>query len=122
MKNINSVHCVCNCTIYVNFMKTISHGMHLLSGRNLIFFFLLLATGDTVWAQKPFTEGTVVYRVKLESADKKVLKGIYTFTIKGSQIRKELKLNNGYQDIVILNCDNNTVYSIQNRNDKKYAI
>jgi hypothetical protein len=73
-------------------------------------------------AQKLFAEGTATYKVKLESANNASYNGIYTFTIKGTQIRKELKLNNGYQDIIIINSANNTVYSLQDNNGKKYAI
>src|ERR1700744_2066145 len=83
---------------------------------------LLLFAGFYGRAQKPFTEGTVVYKVTLEAADNKTFSGTYTFFIKGNQIRKEIKLNNGYQDVVLLNCGTNKVYSLQNKNGKKYAI
>ena len=89
-----------------------------------ILFLCVVLTGAARFAaaQKPFTEGTVVYKVKLESEDHKVFWGVYTFTIKGSEIRKELKLNNGYQDIVILDCGTGSVYSLQSRDGKNYAI
>jgi hypothetical protein len=92
--------------------------------RYRIFFFILLfvAAGNYAMAQKPFAEGTIVYKVKLASAAHKEVTGVYTFTIKGSEIKKELKLNNGYQDIVIMNCGTGTVHSLQNKNGKKYAI
>jgi hypothetical protein len=88
---------------------------------DILILFLLL-TCLFCHAQKPFAEGTVVYKVTLESADHKTFKGTYTFIIKGNQVRKEIKLNNGYQDIVLLNCGANKVYSLQNRSGKKYAI
>lgn len=72
-------------------------------------------------AQKPFTEGTLNYKVKLEAADK-TYEGTYTFIIKGGQIRKELQLNNGFRDIVIINTTTNTIYSLRTENGKKYAI
>jgi len=90
--------------------------------KTYLLILLIFATGITSHAQKPFTEGTVMYKVTLESADHKIFKGTYTFIIKGSQVRKEIKLNNGYQDIVLINCGANKVYSLQNRNGKKYAI
>src|SRR6185437_5507349 len=93
-----------------------------MSNRIYIILFLLILTGTDAVVQKPFTEGTIVYLVKLRSADKKEFSGIYTFVIKGGEIRKELRLNNGYQDVVLLNCTNGKVYSLQSRNGKKYAI
>jgi hypothetical protein len=83
---------------------------------------LFLVTGIVCRAQKPFMEGTIIYKVTLASADNKIFSGTYTFFIKGNQVRKEIKLNNGYQDIVLLNSGTNKVYSLQNRNGKKYAI
>lgn len=85
-----------------------------------VLFFLI--AGIVCQAQKPFTEGTVVYNVTLSSQANQTFSGTYTFFIKGNLIRKEIKLNNGYQDIVLLNCGNNKVYSLQNKNGKKYAI
>lgn len=73
-------------------------------------------------AQKPFAEGVIIYKVKLTAQDNKQIEGTYTFIVKGNLIRKELKLNNGYEDIVLLNCDANTVYSLQNQNGRKFAI
>ncbi len=84
-------------------------------------FFLLLSCAHAI-AQKPFTEGTIIYRVTLTSSDKKTFRGTYTFTFKESQIKKELKLENGYQDIVLLNAGTNVAYSLQNMNGKRYAI
>jgi len=72
--------------------------------------------------QKPFTEGTITYKIKLQTPDQKVFAGTYTFTIKDVQIRKELKLDNGYSDIQLLNCSAASVYSLQNRDGKKFAI
>jgi len=88
----------------------------------LVFLFLILLHGGYTHAQKIFTEGTIVYKVTLASAGQKEFTGLYTFTIKGSQIKKELKLSNGYQDIVLLNCGTSTIYSLQSRNNRKYAI
>jgi hypothetical protein len=88
----------------------------------LVLFFISLAGASPCIAQKPFTEGTILYKVKLETTGHKAFSGIYTFTFKGQQVKKELKLSNGYQDIVLYNCSANTIYSLQNRNGKKYAI
>ena len=72
-------------------------------------------------AQKPFVEGKIMYKVKLETADHKTYDGTYSFCFKGAQIRKELNLN-VYQEILIINTANNTAYSLKNMHDKKYAI
>jgi hypothetical protein len=74
------------------------------------------------YAQKPFTEGTIIYKVKLLSTDNNEIDGTYTFTFKGDNIRKELKLNNGYEDVVLINANAGTIYSLQSQAGKKYAI
>jgi len=89
--------------------------------KGYIFLFLCILAVHAA-AQKPFTEGTIVYKVKLISADKKEFSGTYTFVIKGGEIKKELKLANGYEDVVLLNCDADKAYSLQNRNGRKFAI
>ena len=73
-------------------------------------------------AQKPFVEGTIAYKIQIESADGKVFYGTYTFTFKNGHIRKDLKLNSGYEDVVIINTALGTAYSLQTNNGKKYAI
>jgi hypothetical protein len=60
--------------------------------------------------------------VTFEAADNKAYNGTYTFTFKNGQIRKELKLTNGFQDIVLINTNNNTIYSLRNKNGKMFAI
>jgi hypothetical protein len=82
----------------------------------------LLLAGFSSTAQRTFTEGEVIYRVQLTSPDNTTVSGLYIFTIKDAEIKKELRLDNGYVDITLLNCANNTVYSLQNRNGTKYAI
>ena len=93
-----------------------------MSYRIFTFFYLFFLISTNSRAQKPFTEGVVVYNIKLESADHNEYKGVYTFTFKGPHIKKELKLENGFSDIVIIDCGMNTVYSLQNRDGKKYSI
>jgi len=73
-------------------------------------------------AQKPFTEGVVSFRVELISADNTTVRGSYVFSIKDAEIKKELKLDNGYEDITLINCTKNSVYSLQNINGRKFAI
>jgi len=73
-------------------------------------------------AQQPFVEGAIIYKVRLETPEHKSFNGTYTFTFKEGQLKKELKLNNGYQDVLLINCVKNSVYSLKIRNGKKLAI
>jgi hypothetical protein len=75
-----------------------------------------------VRAQKPFTEGTIHYKVKLQAAAGKTFDGDYVYTVKGGHIRKDIQLSNGYRDILIIDCDRNLAYSLQNYNGRNYAI
>lgn len=97
-----------------------------MSYKPLIFLIFLFFSVPVLKAQKPFVEGSIVYNVTITSADEngksKEYKGDYIITIKGKQIRKELKMKNGYDDILIFNFDNNTAYSLKTLGDKKYAI
>ena len=90
--------------------------------RILALLLLLLPVSIPLAAQAPFTEGTLDYKVKLRSADGKVYKGHYKFTFKGPHVKKELNLDNGFEDVVLIDCGTGSVHSLQNRNGKKYAI
>ncbi|WP_345081502.1 hypothetical protein [Nemorincola caseinilytica] len=81
----------------------------------------LLSVGKA-FAQKPFTEGTIVYHVELTSADNRLFKGTYIFSFKNGQIRKELRLDNGYSDVTLINANRNTIYSLQEGDGRKFAI
>ncbi len=83
---------------------------------------LLLCMVAPALAQKPFMEGVIVYKVKLATPDKHYYDGEFTFTIKDGCIRKELKLSNNYQYILLINTANNTAYSLVMRNGRKYAV
>lgn len=81
----------------------------------------LLASAPAI-AQKPFSEGSLLFKVSLESPERKPIKGTYTFSFKGGEERKDLKLDNGFQDVILLNTQTSAVYSLQSQNGKKYAI
>lgn len=83
---------------------------------------LLLCYSAIAVAQKPFTEGVITYSVKLKSPDGATYSGTYVYTIKGGQIRKELHLNNNYEDVIIMNCPGNQAWSLKNINGERYAI
>jgi hypothetical protein len=72
--------------------------------------------------QERFLEGTIVYKVSLTTTDNTTYTGQYTLTFKGGNIRKELKLNNGYNIIVLVNTNKNTVISLESAAGKKYAV
>jgi hypothetical protein len=71
-------------------------------------------------------EGTIVYSVSIgpvaggggytEHA------GTYTLTVKGASLRKELKMNSGYQNVIIQNNNTNAIYSLQPAAGQNYAI
>jgi len=88
----------------------------------LILLLCLLFCAGSAMAQKPFTEGTLTYQVELTTPENEKIKGIYIFTIKDAELKKELKMENGFEDITLLNCDKHTIYTLQNRDGKKYAI
>ncbi len=92
--------------------------------RSLLFICLLfsLCFVPAANAQEPFIEGALVYKVVLQTRDSKTFTGIYTFLFKGGRIRKELKLDNGYSDVLLMNCNDLTAYSLQAANGRKYAI
>ncbi len=84
----------------------------------LIFSFISFYAG----AQKPFAEGVLSYKVRLESKDHNVYNGTYTFVFKGNQVRKELTIENGFRDVLLVNTDNNTIYSLQAAAGLHYAV
>lgn len=97
-------------------IRTITSGLIL-----CIFGFALTAS-----AQQSFVEGTIVYSVSIgpvagnggftEHA------GTYFITVKGAAVRKELRMNSGYQNVIIENSNTGTVYSLQPTAGQNYAI
>lgn len=93
----------------------------------LIFLFCsLLFCTPLLKAQKPFVEGHITYSVSVKAQDEngkmKTYGGSYTVIIKGKHLRKELRMKDGYDDVLIFNFETNTVYSLKAAGDKKYAI
>lgn len=77
-------------------------------------------------AQQPFVEGVIVYSVSIGpvigSSGFTEHAGTYTLTIKGASIRKELRMNSGYQNVIIENNNTGSVYSLQLAAGQNYAI
>lgn len=88
----------------------------------LLLLLLLMNSKGWVFARQPFTEGFVNYAVKLVSADGKAYEGSFSITVKNGKIRKELQLNNGFTNVMLINCVNNTAHSLKTINGKHYAI
>lgn len=92
----------------------------------IIILFILSAIALPASAQEVFNEGIIKYNVTISPpANMEGLKeyyGTYTVTIKGNNIRKELKMDNGYEDIVIDESSAEKQYSVKNINGKHYAI
>ena len=87
-----------------------------------------MAMPMVAFAQKVFVEGTIVYSIQMQAlatdgnSDIGVHKGYYTITIKGKQVKKEFKLDNDFDNTILLNGDANTAYSLKVSGDKKFAI
>lgn len=76
-------------------------------------------------AQKLFSEGIITYQVSIDPPDNAEgitqYSGTYTITLKGKNIKKELKLDNGFL-VVMLHTSDNNIYSLKKSGDKKIAI
>lgn len=119
-RNIILTKCTANSIWeYVN-CSTIAYPF--LMKQKLFYLLVFLLGGATVYAQKPLTEGTIKYKVVFENASHQSFSGTYVFTFKNGNIRKELMLSNGFRDIVIINTNNNAIYSLHDKNGKRFAI
>lgn len=77
-------------------------------------------------AQQSFVEGSIVYSVSIGpvagSGGFTEHAGTYTLTVKGATVRKELRMNSGYQNIIIENSNTGAIYSLQPAAGHNYAI
>ena len=77
-------------------------------------------------AQQAFVEGRIKYAVSIgpvsDSSGFTEHAGTYTVIVKGSQVRRELIMNTGYQNILILNANMGSAYSLQTNGGQHYAI
>lgn len=93
----------------------------------VVVLIIVLGSNSSLLAQQVFKEGTLSYNVTIQGpADQyegvKEYKGTYTITIKGAMQRKELKLDNGFNDVTIVDGVKNKVYSLREFGRKQYAI
>lgn len=87
---------------------------------------LLLFIADNATAQQRFEEGAIVYSVSVGplegNAGYTEHAGTYTITVKGAYLRKELRMNSGYQNVILVNRNTGTIYSLQPANGQRFAI
>lgn len=91
-----------------------------------LLFFLLLLAPAVVQAQEPFIEGTLTYSVSLQPANGQeslgTQAGTYTLTLKGVQVRRELRMNSGYQSAVLYDGRSGTGAMLQTTPSQKFAV
>ncbi len=87
---------------------------------------LLMAFYVHAKAQQQFVEGRIKYAVSIgpvsDSAGFTEHAGTYTLIIKGNQVRKELVMNSGYQNILLVNNNAGSAYSLVSNGGQHYAI
>lgn len=95
----------------------------MISGKVYLTLILLLNVVAAT-AQQAFVEGRIRYAVSIgpvsDSTGFTEHAGTYTVIVKGNQVRKELSMNTGYQNVLI--AGNNNVYSLQANGGQRYAI
>lgn len=95
--------------------------------KNTTAIILCLAIPLLATAQKTFLEGTIEYTATLQAvssdgANMGTHSGKYIITIKGKQVKKEFRLDNNFDNTILINGDGNTAYSLKSTQGKKYAI
>lgn len=86
-------------------------------------FILLIATlffNINATAQKIFSEGIIKYDVFVNNST--TPDGIYVITIKSGSIKRELAMNNGYNNVTIYNQKTGKTLSLNVKDDTKYAL
>ena len=71
-------------------------------------------------AQKIFSEGVLKYDVFINNEDKP--SGLYVITVKGGNIKRELAMNNGFNNITIYTIKNGKTLSLNLNDGNKYAL
>lgn len=75
-------------------------------------------------AQNTFQEGSIVYNVRIGGAagGSQENAGTYILTVKGPNIRKELKMHSGFSNVVLQNRNTQAVYTLQTSGGVPYAV
>lgn len=77
------------------------------------------------FCQQAFTEGEIIYDVRITAADVKeagVNTGTLTILIKGANVAKELNLQSGFRNTIVFNQQEKTAYSLRKVGNVPYAI
>jgi hypothetical protein len=87
-----------------------------------IFLFLtaLMFSSAQVRAQKIFSEGIIQYDVFINNNANP--EGIYVITVKNGYIKRELAMNNGFNNVTIYNQKTSKTLSLNVKDDTKYAL
>ncbi|MBL7764716.1 MAG: hypothetical protein JNJ58_01380 [Chitinophagaceae bacterium] len=91
--------------------------------KNILQFLLCLAflsLSDNALAQKIFSEGLIKYEVYVNDGNKP--EGIYVIYIKGGNIKRELVMNNGFNNITLYNHKSGNTLSLNGTDDRKFAL
>ena len=83
--------------------------------------FLMLAASFAK-AQKLLTEGLLSYKITITSPSGSQASGLFNITVKGPLLLRELKMSNGYENVLLINTNAGTIYSMQKRGVRNYAV
>jgi hypothetical protein len=85
-----------------------------------MYLFLSLLVGFRSYAQKIFSEGVIKYDVFLNGSEKP--DGLYSVTVKNNMSRRELVMNNGFNNILISNQKTGSTITFNVDAENKYAL
>lgn len=82
-----------------------------------VFFMMFISS---MQAQKIFSEGSIRYDVFVDGSLE--ASGVYVISVKGGMIKRELAMNNGYNNITIYNQKTGKTLSLNANEEQKYAL
>ena len=82
--------------------------------------FLSLLVGFRAYAQKIFSEGVINYDIFVNGSEKP--DGLYSVTVKNNMSRRELLMNNGFNNILISNQKTGSTITLNVDAENKYAL
>ena len=85
-----------------------------------ICLFLSLLVGFRAYAQKIFSEGVINYDVFVNGSENP--DGLYSVTVKNNMSRRELLMNNGFNNILISNQKTGSTITLNVDAENKYAL
>lgn len=81
---------------------------------------LMFFVSKMSFAQKIFSEGVIKYDVYINNESKP--SGLYVISVKGGNIKRELAMNNGYNNVTIYTVKTGKTFSINMGDGNKYAL